>query len=184
MAALANHVEVLAIFVATVAALIDARTGRIPNWLTLPTLCLGPVVHAVGAGRVAALDSVVGLLVAGVVPWLFYRGTRGRAIGGGDVKLFAALGALLGPQRGLQVQLTAFCVLALVALVVLSYRGQLSRVLRTTLRLAVAPLLARDRRLSPEDPSLTEFRMGPSIAAAVLTHCALAHLQRFAPWLG
>lgn len=65
------------------AALADARTGRIPDALTLPALAFGLVVGSPGGAAVCALPAL----------WLFARGK----LGGGDVKLLAALGALLGP---------------------------------------------------------------------------------------
>lgn len=182
--ALANWASILAVIVGICAAVTDARTGRIPNWLTLPVLGLGPLLCAIIGGRASAMGSLIGLLLAGAVPWLLYRSTEGRAIGGGDVKLFAALGALLGPIRGLEVQLTAFGLLALFALVALAYRGQLLRLLRNTWRLAINPLLPHNWRRPIEAASLTEIRMGPSIAVAVIANSTLAFLQRFAPWFG
>ena len=175
---------IAAVTVGTFAAVIDARTGRIPNWLTLPTLCLGPILHGILAGHVGVFQSFVGLLAAGAVPWLLYRSTQGRAIGGGDVKLFAALGGLLGPARGLEVQLTAFALLAFFALIALAYRGQLFRILRNTVQLAANPFLPKSWRRPIEAASLTEFRMGPSIAVAVIANSTLAYLHRFVPWLG
>ncbi len=79
--------------VATAAA-IDVRTRRIPNWLTLPSLAAGVVVNTVASGWLGLAQSVEGIVLAvgmvGVLCWI-------RAMGLGDLKLCAAVGAWLGP---------------------------------------------------------------------------------------
>jgi prepilin peptidase CpaA len=180
----ANLPSIVAVAVSAAAALLDYRTGRIPNWLTLPAICLGPTLSGLLGGRSDFVASLVGLVLAAAVPWLLYRSTQGRAIGGGDVKLFAALGALLGPTRGFEIQLAAFGILAMFALVALAYRGHLLRVVVNTIHLAANPLLPRKWRRPLETTSMTEFRMGPAIAAAVIANSTLACFHRFVPWLG
>lgn len=78
-----------ALAVALGAAVTDAATGRVPNALTLPALAAGVVA-----------GSPLGAVVC-ATPFLPLFGTL-RA-GGGDVKLAAALGALLGWRAGLGV---------------------------------------------------------------------------------
>ena len=172
------------IAVSIIAAAIDSRSGRIPNWLTLPAICLGMVMHGILGGRAGIIESLLGFVVGIAVPLILYRSTQGRAIGGGDVKLFSALGALLGPMRGLEVQLGAFGALALFAIVALAYRGQLLRVLLNTVQLATNPLLPRQWRHPISTASMTEFRMGPAIAVAVIANSCLTYFHRFVPWLG
>jgi prepilin peptidase CpaA len=176
--------NIVAVIVGTGAAITDTRTGRIPNWLTLPAMCLGLLLHSISGNEVSVVASLVGFAAAGAVPWLLYRFTKRRAIGGGDVKLFAALGALLGPVHGLEVQLTSFGLLALLALVALTYRGQLWAVLRNAFQLALNPLLPRNWRSGVETASLTEFRMGPAIAVAVFADTTITYFHGFMPWLG
>ena len=84
----------LMIAVAATAAATDARSGLIPNWITLPPLLAALVLHFVTQGAGGLALSLAGALVCGLVPYLLFRqGT----MGGGDVKLLAALGALGGP---------------------------------------------------------------------------------------
>jgi prepilin peptidase CpaA len=82
--------RVLILLVAAVAAIGDARWRQIPKWLTLPALATGLTYHLVtgglgGAVAAAGLGLGCGLLLLQL-----------GAVGGGDVKWLAALGALLG----------------------------------------------------------------------------------------
>ena len=80
-------------------ALIDARTGFLPDALTLPCLYGGLLVALSGHG-VPLHDALAGAVLGYGFLWLFnviYRHWRGRCgMGGGDMKLLAALGAWLG----------------------------------------------------------------------------------------
>lgn len=80
-------------------ALVDLKTRRIPNPLTL-ALLLWAAVQGLWLGRPGWAAAGLGLATAGALFLLFYalgRGALGRgALGLGDVKLEAALGALLG----------------------------------------------------------------------------------------
>src|SRR5450432_4164605 len=101
---------IAAVIVAGLAAFSDWRTGIIPDKLTLPALLGAPLAYlgrgiATHAGIDAAVTeagwSLGGALVCAAIPLLLYRQS---AIGFGDVKLFAALGALLEPMIGLEAQ--------------------------------------------------------------------------------
>lgn len=81
--------------------LIDARCRLLPDALTLPLLWAGLLLAAAGAG-VHLHDAVIGaacgylLLFATDLPFRCVR--RRPGVGGGDMKLAAALGAWLGWQ--------------------------------------------------------------------------------------
>jgi prepilin peptidase CpaA len=87
-------VEALAIVVAVAACATDVARRRVPNALTLSAAVGGLVAHTVIGGApglgVALLGAAVGLAV--FFP-IFVLG----GMGGGDVKLMAALGAWVGP---------------------------------------------------------------------------------------
>src|SRR5580698_5623207 len=99
---------ILAILVAGVAAFVDARTGLVPNWLTLPVIGAAPLLHA-WAGR-------------GLRPPLAVSGA-----------LFAALGSVLLPNTGLFVELLAFAFAAFFVPARLAYHGRLFATLGKTL---------------------------------------------------
>lgn len=106
------------------AAVGDFRTRRIPNRLTGIMAVLG-LLWSVGLNPVVpgALQGAGGLLT-GLVCWLPFYALGW--LGAGDVKLFAAAGAWLGPLRTVEGALVAAVVGALLALVwmVFSYGGK------------------------------------------------------------
>lgn len=143
----------VSLLVALVAAFTDARTGRIPNWLTLGGVGGGWVLGG-GAGGLSGLGLAFVSTAIAASPWLtcYWLGKGG--VGGGDVKLFAAFGALLGAERALELALTAL-VLTLAA---------------WTLRMGL-------RRRAPSLPGIRtiELRLGPPVLVALL----LLTLARF-----
>jgi len=171
------------VLVSGVAAVVDVRTGRIPNWLTLPAAAAGLLGHVLVDGAAGARQSLLGPVVGVVVPWRPWRRTSSKAIGGGDVKLFAALGALGGPVLGLEVQLSAFVLLTVFALLRLAFLGKLLSVLGSAVRLLVQPLLPARWRRPPVAEAWTEMRMGPAIAGGVMAVLARDHLVQLVPWL-
>ena len=76
------------------AAVVDLRARRIPNWLTC-SLALGGLAQSwTWAHTVTPGQSALGFLAGFGVTFVFFGI---GAMGGGDVKLMAALGAWLGP---------------------------------------------------------------------------------------
>ncbi len=99
MAAQNWHLAIVAVtaFVAAV-ALLDLRTRRIPNRLTIPAAMLALTIHYLSTGAAGALHSAEGLGIglAAFLPMFLAGGT-----GAGDVKAMAAVGAFLGPAGAL-----------------------------------------------------------------------------------
>lgn len=148
------------------AAVTDARRGVIPNWLTLPALALFPLAQLASTGPGGLLDACLGVMTCGVVPLLLFRA---GAMGGGDVKLFAAIGALCGSNAGLELQLISYALAALFALCVLAYRGVLFATLLRALALVCGPLLPARLRAPALPEQGMQVRLGVAIfAAAVL----------------
>jgi prepilin peptidase CpaA len=109
--------------VATIACATDLRSRRIPNLLTFSTAALG----IVAGGSTNGLDGIL----TGAAGWvvglaIFFVPFALRGLGGGDVKLLAALGAWLGPTDVIWVALytgVAGGVLALVTALANGYLG-------------------------------------------------------------
>ena len=74
--------------------IVDYREHRIPNWITVPGLLLGLGANTVLADRTGWRFALMGMLAAIAVYLPLYLV---RAMGAGDVKLMAALGAIVGP---------------------------------------------------------------------------------------
>jgi len=90
--------------------LIDLDTKYLPDDLTYPLLWLGLLMAALG-GTIPLSTAVWGV-IAGYVPlWLIATGfallMKRQGMGGGDLKLLAALGAWLGWQAILPIILIA-----------------------------------------------------------------------------
>ena len=75
-------------------AIIDLRCRRVPNALTAGIAATGILLAALHATRLSVAAALVGLVVGMV---LMLPGHLIGATGAGDVKLFAAIGTLLGP---------------------------------------------------------------------------------------
>ena len=155
-----------AVAITAIAAAYDWRKGEIPNWVTLGPLALGLTAHGiVGAlshGSAGALSSVLlallGAIACGLVPvLLWWKG----AIGGGDVKLLIAVGALLGPMLGIEAELFGFIAAAIYAPARLAYEGKLLRTLGNTAALALNPVLPKTKRREVAPEMMTWLRFGP-----------------------
>ena len=87
---------IASVVLAVAAAYTDIRWGKIFNVLTVPFAALGLILNTVGGGLDGLLMSLAGL-AAGFVLWLISN-FLGRILGGGDIKLLMAFGALMGPM--------------------------------------------------------------------------------------
>jgi prepilin peptidase CpaA len=92
---LSNTLVVAALVaIGAISTVIDLRTRRVPNRLTLTIALAGLGLAASGFSGVTLTSALLGGLV-GLV--LMLPGHVIGATGAGDVKLFAAIGTLLGP---------------------------------------------------------------------------------------
>ncbi|HKB10630.1 MAG TPA: A24 family peptidase [Vicinamibacterales bacterium] len=114
------------------AAAIDVRTRRVPNALTASLAAAGVAFAVAGIGRLTIAGSIAGIVLG---LGLMLPGHLFGATGAGDVKLFAAAGALLGPAA----TATAFLYTALaggaLAIAIACQRGRLQRTVQSTARL-------------------------------------------------
>ena len=77
-----------------IAATVDVRERRIPNWLTLAMAAGGFCQSFLHHHTVTPLQSMAGIGIGFALPLMLFIL---NAIGGGDVKLLAAVGAWVGP---------------------------------------------------------------------------------------
>jgi Flp pilus assembly protein protease CpaA len=161
---------IVVLLLTAIAAFTDAITGRIPNKLTLTAAVIALAMAAANGVDVLALSFIGGLACA-AAPLLLYRCSK-TAIGGGDIKLFAVLGLLLGPASGLEIQLVAYILCSVFVLLQLAFKRKLGRMLKNAIRVAASHLSKQKDRLLPGEDLLTPVRIGPAIfASSVLELC-------------
>ena len=156
------------------AAAFDLRTRLIPNWLCAAGLLCGFACQIAlfqwSGAREAALGSGLALLI--YVP-LFAL----RAVGGGDVKLMAAVGSIAGPRSWIAIFLITAIVGGAIALVMVAFKGRTRRTLRNVgILLTELGHLRAPHRVEPElDVSSGQgLRLphGCTIAAGTLLYLA------------
>ena len=170
--------------VASAAALLDWRTGRIPNWLTLGALVAAMPLHAwmtASATGHAPLEGVKWSLLGAVVCAApLTMGWRIGWIAGGDVKLVAAMGAVGGLSLGLEAVFLALLSAASFIVLRLAWSGELFRSLWDTLSVSVGRAMVRrkDRLIPPVSAPPTNVRFGPfaftGAALSIMLHGGFA----------
>ncbi len=143
------------------AAVTDLRTGKIPNWLTLPAMVLGPVFWFFARGDlIGPAESVMGMFLCGLAPFMAYRS---GGMPGGDLKLFVAVGALVGPVYGIEVQFFTMVAAGIFGIGVLIYRGQFRATFgQAWIRMRNKMVPEKWRREVPEVERLS-VRIGPFV---------------------
>jgi prepilin peptidase CpaA len=92
--------DIFAAVLVLIAGASDIRSRRIPNWLTLSGVCAGLALHGATGGFNGFKLSAMGMLLGfGAYLALYCL----RAMGAGDVKLMAAVGAIVGPAGWISV---------------------------------------------------------------------------------
>lgn len=140
----------LAFVIASV--IVDARSRRIPNLLSGTALLAGLVLNGLYFGFVGLAQSFGGaVLMLLVLSAPFAMG----GLGGGDVKMMAAVGALIGPRLALSGLLLGMMAGGVIMVIHLAWRGRLreklgnmrAMLVNAALTQSVAPL-----RVSANDP--------------------------------
>ena len=159
----------IAVVVTAIAAVTDWRRGEVPNWLTYGALAVGPMLHIArmlaarqptSSALLEGAFSIGGALICALVPALLHK--QG-AIGGGDLKLLAAIGALLQTVLGVEAQMYGFFTAALVAPAILAYRGKLFSTMKNSLTIFGNLFLPRTKQRNVDEAALSWFRLGPAL---------------------
>ena len=157
------------------AALLDWRSRRIPNWLTVPGLLIGVGTHSMLTGwhgTVFALEGAALALIL-LLPLVLLR-----ALGAGDWKLMGAVGAFLGPMLFLFVLLGSVFASGIMAVVQVLRVGRVMETLRNMGILVkgfFAFGLKKNPQISLDNPRLLKLPFGVAVAAATILCFCAAH---------
>jgi prepilin peptidase CpaA len=121
----APGVQAVLIAVVLLAGIYDVRTRRIPNWICLSGIVLGIALNAfVYRGLPGLILALEGLGLGFGVYFILYAL---HAMGGGDVKLMAAVGSLVGWRDWLGIFFITALVGGVLALIVVLLRGRFGK---------------------------------------------------------
>ena len=174
-AAYETYAVAVVLALALVATITDWREARIRNWLTFPPLLVAPAVHGVLLGKTGVLASLLGMFLCGFPMFLLWQR---RGIGGGDVKLIAAAGAVAGVRAGLEIELMVLVVAALYALGRVAWEGKLAQTLGNSFALATNPFRPVSSRRVIQPTSMSTVRLGGPVLGACLL-CLLVRLPAY-----
>lgn len=150
------------------ATVIDIRSRRIPNQLTAGMAAIGIALAVSGTSGVSTGESIAGIFI-GLL--LMMPGHALGATGAGDVKLMAAVGAIVGPAMVMSAFLFTAVAGGVLAVIVAVRRQRLAATLAGTGRMMAAPGSAPQEIKAAA--SASKFAYGPAIAIgsvlAVLT---------------
>ena len=152
---------VVALAVCAVACVTDLRSRRIPNVLTFGSAAAAVIFHVVVGGTSGLFQALLGWALGAAI---FFVPFALGGMGGGDIKLLAAVGAWLGPTAAMWVALYTGVAGAIMAVVVATAHGYLGQALRN-----VGLLLTHWRvvGIGPVDEITLAGSKGPKLAYAI-----------------
>ena len=127
----------LLIPLAIVIAYYDVRYRRIPNAFVLATLVAGVAINAIFGGLPGVASSVGGCVLAFVLMFMLHIF---GAMGAGDVKLFAAIGAVTGSQMVIPTFVVVILTGGLLAVVSMVRSGMVRTTMHRVLQILVGIL--------------------------------------------
>ncbi|WP_099158597.1 A24 family peptidase [Virgibacillus ndiopensis] len=108
---------ILIIFI-VIAFITDVTNRKLPNWLTVSGVIVGIGYHLGSNGVDGLLFSFFGLLVAGAIFLVLYNL---KAVGAGDVKLFAGIGAMVGVEQVFFMSMYSIIFAGLIGIIILVF---------------------------------------------------------------
>ena len=150
------------------AAIVDSARRRIPNVISLGTAAAGMTLAGTGISGITLTSSLVGFALGFT---MMLPGHIFGATGAGDVKLFAAAGAVVGAGRIIPAFLFMAIAGGVLALGVAWWRGRLAHTMKLTARLCGDPRATRTA--IERQGEHNRFPYGPAIAVG----CVIAALM-------
>jgi prepilin peptidase CpaA len=176
----AEAIWYLVIALTLLAAWTDARTRKIPNWLTVTGVLAGVAINSYFHGWGGAKQSLegTGLALAVLLPLVLLRG-----LGAGDWKLMGAVGSFVGPVLLVFILVGSVLLSGLMAMMQMM---RTRRVVETFRNVAVLVKgffsfgLRPNPKIALDNPGLMKLPFGVAVAAAtVACYCAARWGLRF-----
>ena len=146
-----NIPNLVVIILVVVAAIIDVRSRRIPNYLTLSGWGIGLMYHVVTGGLDGLMFSSAGLVLGICLLLLFYLL---GGVGAADVKLMGAIGAFLGWKGVFNAFLFSAVIGGLYSVAAMAEAGVLRKILKNILETVKGFFLARSISYEPVNRNL------------------------------
>ncbi|WP_181708504.1 prepilin peptidase [Chthonobacter rhizosphaerae] len=157
---------VLAVACAFAAAVVDHRHGVIPNRLTYSVLLAGLALAAATGGIAGLGSATAGLLAAAAV---FVVAFAAGSCGGGDVKLMAALGTVVGFPVAVDLTLAALMAGGVLAVAAMLRRLDLAWLVRSvSLFVLLMPAGLKTAASSMAPAERRTIRFGVAAAAGLV----------------
>jgi Flp pilus assembly protein protease CpaA len=151
-------------------ALVDFRTGMIPNALHGFAVLAAVVVWVLGFNAETALDTpslglrhVLSGTIACAIPALVLY--TSSTVGAGDAKALCSVGFITGAELGLQITVASLVAAAVYGLLVAAARGALAQVLKGSSAVAKNWVSSPS---SKQEASRTMLRFGPPLFVATV----------------
>ncbi|MFZ0477529.1 MAG: A24 family peptidase [Terriglobales bacterium] len=163
--------SILAALIAICAGVLDWRSRKIPNWLTVSGAAAGVAANIIFCrwpGLKTALMGM-GLGLALLLPFVLVR-----SLGAGDWKLAGSLGACLGPRPLCAVLIASILVAGVMALALVIWKGRLKATLLNIVRLLASLFSLRTpgAEVSLDNPQSTKIPFGVALALATVFYVA------------
>lgn len=152
------------------AVLIDVTRHRIPNWLTLGIAFTGLVFQTWTAGGSGLGIGLLGLFI-GLFCFLPFH--IFGAMGAGDVKLLAGVGAFIGPVNVFVAALMTIMVGGVISTVYIAARGGLRPMIRRYRTMLILLVASKPQYIPPEAGEAAGLRFPYALAIACGTALAV-----------
>ncbi|MGB7760189.1 MAG: A24 family peptidase [Bryobacteraceae bacterium] len=148
-------IEIVLLAVLLVAAVYDVRFRRIPNWITVTGVALGLLLNAFLSGPPGAWFSFAGVWFSlrglGLAFGVYFLLHVIRAMGAGDVKLMAAVGALVGWQDWLGIFLITAVLGGVMGLILIASHGRVRKTLGNVVFILTEMISGRPAYIKKEE---------------------------------
>ncbi|CAM3524324.1 prepilin peptidase [Marinicrinis lubricantis] len=167
-------ITLLSIFIG-IAFFQDIKEMKIPNRLTVPFAAAGVVCSALQWGWEGFLFSLQGMAISFIIMFVLYLFS---AVGAGDVKLFAAIGAIAGTECSLYGMMYSILFAGVIALIYWVWKRLLVKQLRWFYEKVVVIYLFRNMQsFRVNQDTATHFPFMLAVVPGVASSCILVGIQ-------